>query len=263
MARFKRVNKRMAKKTKLRVRRKVRRTSKIVRIARSVAKSVVARAAETKSAYINLPGTLGTYTSFNNTIALADFVSVMPNISQGTTENTRIGNKIKVKGLYVKGSVQVTFPSVISAATTSLNIYVRLLCLEDKQYLGSGVGSADILQRNGTNTQFLGYPQDLNTPVDRSRYIVHYDRVMKLQNPNWSTNTSGYINANVLTTRFFRFRVNKKDISYDSNTASTPNRFNPQFAAVVCDPSMVLAPSSPLVTPCAYTLNSVCYFEDA
>lgn len=263
MGRFRKIGKRVAKKTKLRVRRKMRRTSKVVRIARSVAKAVVARNEETKSAYINYPSSLGTYTSFNNTLTLADFVSVMPNISQGTTSNTRLGNRIKLKGLYCKGAVQVTFPSVSGSATTSLNIYVRLLCLEDKQNLGSGIGSPSILDRNGVNTDFLGYPQDLNTPVDRNRYIVHYDRVLKLQNPNWNTSSSGYINANILTTRFFRFRINKRDITYDSNTGYISNRFNPQFAAVVCDPSMVLAPSSALVTPCAYTMNCTAYYTDA
>lgn len=265
MARFKKYRRATAKRTmkKRSTTRKIRKTSNIARIARAAAKQVVARNAENKSAFMNVPSTLGTYTSFNNTIALADFVNVMPPISQGVAENGRVGNKVKLKGLYCKGHVAVTFPNTATTASTSLNIYVRLMCLEDKSYLGSGVGAADILDRNGVNTQFLGYPQDLHTAIDKNRFIVHYDKVIKLQNPNWPQNTSGYINANIQTTKFFRFRVKGRDLLYDSNTSTIPARFCPQFAAVVVDPSMTLSPNSPLVTPCQYTFASTAYYEDA
>lgn len=239
-------------------------TAVIKTIARNEAKRVVSRNAENKFAWLQAPSTLGTYTSFNNTIALADFINVMPPVSQGVTESGRIGNKIKLKGLYVKGHVNVVYPTVGAGVTTSLNIYVRLLCLEDKSYLGSGVGAADILDRAGVNTQFLGYPQDLYTPVDKSRFIVHYDKVVKLQNPNMPQNTSGYINANIMTTHFFQFKIKGgRTLEYDSNTATIPSKFCPQFAAVVCDPAMILAGNSPLVTPCQYTLGSQLYYEDA
>lgn len=268
MGRFRKIGKRMAKKTKLRVRRslrrKVRSTSKVVRVARAAARAVVRSNEEVKSVYLNLPSTLGNYTTFNNTIALADFVSVMPPLNQGVTQTGRVGNKIKLKGLYVKGHVNVTFPTTTGTLpSTSPNIYVRLFCLEDKSTLGAGVSSASILERNGVNTSFLGYPQDLHTPVDRKRFIVHYDKVIKLQNPNWSYAQSGVAPADVTTTRFFRFKVRGRDLNYDSNTDTVPTRFNPQFAAVVCDPTLVLNPNSTLVLPCQYTLASTAYFSDA
>lgn len=265
MARFKKYRRATAKRSmkKRSVVRKGRKTNRIARIARAAARQVVARNAENKSAFINVPSTLGTYTSFNNTITIADFVNVMPPISQGVTENGRVGNKVKLKGLYVKGHVNVVFPTTSVAATTGLNLYVRLMCLEDKSYLGSGVGTATILDRNGVDTQFLGYPQDLNTAIDKNRFIVHYDKVVKLQNPNWPQNSSGYINANIMTTKFFRFKVKGRDLMYDSNTSTIPARFCPQFACAVVDPSLTLAGNSPLTTPCQYTFASTAYYEDA
>lgn len=226
--------------------------------------TIVSRNAENKEAYLQVPSNLGTYNSFNNAITLGDFVNVMPYIAQGTNGNSRVGNSIKMKGLYVKGEINVTFPSVAQTVTTGPTLYVRLLCLEDKAYRNAGIGNASILTRNGTDTNFSGYTQDLYTPVDRTRYIVHYDKVIKLHNPNFPQNTSGYINANIRTSQFFSFKIKRSMLKYDANTANIPIDFCPQFAAVWVDPSQIAAGGASLPpNSCQYTLNSICYYEDA
>lgn len=225
----------------------------------------VSRNAENKEAYLQLPATVGTYTSFNNALTLGDFVNVMPNISQGTNGNSRIGNSIKLKGCYVKGEINITFPTTSGTITTGPTLYVRLMCLEDKQYRNAGVGNASILTRNGTDTAFQGYTQDLYTPIDRSRYIVHYDKVIKLHNPNMNQNLSGYYNSNIRTSQFFKFKLKRTGmLKYDSNTSYVPVDFCPQFAAVWVDPSQIAAGGATLPPQsCQYTLNSIAYYEDA
>lgn len=252
------------RKSKLK-RRMMRKKLRVSRAVKKYVQSTMSRQAENKEAYLQVPSTLGSYTTFNNAITLADFVNVMPNISQGTNSYSRVGNAIKLKGLYVKGEINVTFPSTASTITTGPTLYVRLMCLEDKQYRNAGVGNASILTRNGTDTNFSGYTQDLYTPIDKSRYIIHYDKVIKLHNPNFPQNTSGYINANIRTSQFFRFKIKRrKMLKYDSNSNYIPVDFCPQFAAVWVDPSQIAAGGTlnpPLA--CQYTLNSIAYYEDA
>lgn len=228
-----------------------------------VAKSVVARNVENKQAYIQYPSNLGTYTTFNNTISLSDFVNVVPNVPQGTTSGSRVGNTIKSKGIYVKGTMNIVFPATSGAVTTGLNLYVRMLCLEDKTYRGVGVGTTSILDRNGVATVPLGYPQDLYTPVDKDRFIVHYDKIIKLQNPNFNTSVSGYINANIAVSRYFSFKLKGHTIKYASNSDNTASNYCPQFACFVVDPSLTLAGNSPSSLPCQYTMSSTMYYEDA
>lgn len=233
-------------------------------IATQAARGVVSRNAENKSAYLQAPSSMGTYTSFNNTISLADWINVIPNVSQGTASGQRIGNEIKMKGTYVKGTVNVVFPTTVNTTvTTGLNIFVRLLCVIDKLQPGGGVGTVSLLERNGTATSVGGYPQDLYTPIDKDRFTVLYDKIIKLQNPNFSTAQTGYINANVAVSRYFRFKLKGRMLKYADNTSYTPTNYLPQFAAFVVDPSLTLPGNSPLVTPCQYTLSSTMYYEDA
>lgn len=227
-------------------------------------KKIIGRNVENKEAYMLVPSTLGTYTSFNNSIALADFVNVMPNISQGVTENGRIANQIRLKGLYVKGLVECLLPTVAGTVTTGPVIYVRIMCIEDKEYLNAGVGTTSILTRAGVNTNFNGYPQDLFTSIDKNRFIVHYDKIIKLQNPNFNQNISGYINANIKVVSPFSFKIKGKKLAYDSNSDSTPAKFNPQIAFAFVDPSMTGTAGTPGgAVACQYTYQSIAYYEDA
>lgn len=230
---------------------------------KSVCKNVVSRNTENKSAYLQVPSSMGTYNSFNNTISLADWVNVIPNISQGTASGQRLGNEIKSKGIYVKGTMNVVFPSTSGAVTTGLNLYVRMLCVVDKLQAGAGVGTTAILERNGVATSVGGYPQDLYSPIDKDRFTVLYDKIIKLQNPNFNTSTTGYINANINVSRYFRFKLKGRMLKYTDNSSYTPTNYLPQFACFVVDPSLTLAGNSPTITPCQYTLSSTMYYEDA
>lgn len=221
----------------------------------------IARTSENKQAYLNAPGTIGTYTAFNNSLSLSDFIEVVPRVSQGDGVQNREGNQIKMKGCYVKGHVSVTFPATSGTITTGPTLYVRLLCLIDKSYPGTGVGSTALLERNGLAVGVNGYVQDLTTPIDKNRFQVLYDKVIRIQNPNLPQNLSGYVNTNVITTRAFRFKIPGRVLKYTENSATLPSMFCPNFAAFVVDPSYILPPGS-IATPCQYTLDSTMYFED-
>lgn len=239
-------------------------SEKMKKVFRQEASKVLKRRLENKDAYLQQPANGTTYTSFNNNIDTNDFYSIMPTISQGVTSAGRVGNSIDLKGLYVKGLVNILFPPNIAGVQqyTSPTLWVRIMCVEDKSSLGTGVTNSQLLTRNGVNTSFQGSPQDLYTAIDKNRYIVHYDKKIMIQNPSYTVGQTGYINANIQTTKYFSFKIGKRTITYDNNGATTPVKFNPQICFAFIDPSLNVGVNSSTLA-CQFTFNSTCYYEDS
>lgn len=261
----KRFNKKSVKKvTKSDMKSPVNLNQKIKHVVRQESSKLLKRRLENKDAYLQQPANGTTYTSFNNNIDTNDFYSIMPAISQGVTSAGRIGNSIDMKGLYVKGLVNILFPPNIAGVQqyTSPTLWVRIMCVEDKSSLGTGVTNSQLLTRNGVNTSFQGSPQDLYTAIDKNRYIVHYDKKIMIQNPSYTVGQTGYINANIQTTKYFSFKIGKRTVTYDNNGASTPVKFNPQICFAFIDPSINVGINSSTLA-CQFTFNSTCYYEDS
>lgn len=239
-------------------------SEKMKKVFRQEASKVLKRRLENKDAYLQQPANGTTYTSFNNNIDTNDFYAIMPTISQGVTSAGRIGNSIDIKGLYVKGLVNILFPPSALGVTlsTSPNIWVRIMCVEDKSSLGTGVTNSQLLTRNGVNTSFQGSPQDLYTAIDKNRYIVYYDKKIMISNPNLTLPQSGYYNANVMTTRYFSFKISKRTVTYDNNGATTPVKFNPQICFAFIDPALQVGVNTS-APACQFTFNSTVYYEDS
>lgn len=237
---------------------------KIKHVVRQESSKILRRRLENKDAYLQQPSNGTTYTSFNNNIDTNDFYSIMPAISQGVTSAGRVGNSIDIKGLYVKGLVNILFPPNIAGVTqsTSPNIWVRIMCVEDKSSLGTGVTNSQLLTRNGVNTSFQGSPQDLYTAIDKNRYIVHYDKKIMISNPNLTLPQGGYYNSNVMTTKYFSFKIGKRTVTYDNNSSSTTVKFNPQICFAFIDPALQVGVNSNTVA-CQFTFNSTVYYEDS
>lgn len=239
-------------------------SEKMKKVFRQEASKVLKRRLENKDAYLQQPANGTTYTSFNNNIDVNDFYQIMPSISQGVTSAGRVGNSIDIKGVYVKGLVNILFPPNLVGVTqsTSPNIWVRIMCVEDKSSLGTGVTNSQLLTRNGVNTSFQGSPQDLYTAIDKNRYIVHYDKKIMISNPNLTLPQGGYYNSNVMTTKYFSFKIGKRTVTYDSNGSTTPVKFNPQICFAFIDPALQVGVNSNTVA-CQFTFNSTVYYEDS
>lgn len=193
---------------------------------------------------------------------------VMPALGQGVNEGNRIGNRVDMKGLYVKGHVTIDWTVLGSGAlgtdVTSPEIYVRILCIEKKDALREGrdaTSFSTFLDKAGDNYSPLGRMGDIYLPVDKKGYNVYYDKVMKIRNPLGFNQTSGgYQNALQNSVRLFKFKIGSKKLQYSSNLDNVPSNFNPQILAFVIDPSNISRDTSNAW--CEYSYVSTVYYED-
>lgn len=258
MARFRKISKRIAKKTKLRVRRKMRRPSKVARIARTVARAVVARNIENKQVYKSVGPV-----PFNNALTTGDFQTIIPDLGVGTGNQQRIGNEVKMLGTYLKGSVHVNLQNTAVTPVASPFVYVRIMILLDKTNPGTGVSSAAVLERNGVNVAPTGAVFDVMSPIDKNRFQVLFDKKIKLQNSNYALNSTGYVNPNFIGQRYIRYKLPSRVLKYLESSSAQPTNYMPQMGMFLVDPLQILTPGSTGTNLCTYNFETTMYYQDA
>lgn len=172
--------------------------------------------------------------SFNSGIQnLGDALQILPNISQGTDDNNRIGDQIRAKRMVVQGHF-------ISALTlqnyNNARMAVRIMIVQPKALrdLASIQGTTSwmlsLLKKGGTTTAFTGAVQDIYAPINTDLVTKYYDKVFFIKCPYAPAGPSGDLNE-TLNTRFFKcvFKFKNKLLRYDDSVGSniTPTSFNP------------------------------------
>lgn len=191
---------------------------------------------------------------------------VVPAISQGVSEGQRIGNKLLCKGLYVKGHITINWSSTTggyNAPVSSPELYVRMVIIDQKDYLQSGFNATSILDKAGQNFAPDGTMSGLTLPVDRKQYNVYYEKIFKIRNPLfWPNTNASYVNANQNTCQMFSCKLKvPKNVTYSSNAETIPNNFNPQICAWFIDPSNRLYAGN--TNMCEFSFVSTMYYEDS
>lgn len=177
-------------------------------------------------------------TAFNSGIAgQVDCYRVIPNISQGTADNARIGDQVRVQSLTIKGIVNM-YNQNGTQGDGVRRLACRVMILTPKAYAtwASAYANATtwmpyILKKGGTTTAFTGVMSDLYADVNTDAVTCHYNKVMYF-------NQSGYYAVGGATSgivpstqdnlvRFFSktFSFKNKLFKYDSNidTGLTPS----------------------------------------
>lgn len=243
---------------RLRPRRKVskplyKRRSVIPRAVNRVAKRALSRQTETKTAIIQYDNQ-----ACNSGISVTgDFRELIPQITQGVTEGSRLGNRVNLKGIYVKGHI---IASTI-ASTTSLvdklagnippnaRIGVRMMVVAGRRYneVNASTLSAytDRLLSIGTlQTSFDGNVRDMYADIARDTVKVYYDKVFYINTPvMYNINTTAPAGttsqdsvANVSgSCKFFKFKIPTKVAKLIYNDAiDYPLNFRPYLALGYC-----------------------------
>lgn len=192
-------------------------------------KSIIHKNVETKSAYCQ------TYNStFNGAISVvADVVQILPNITNSTSDNGRIGDQIRAQSLQIKGYIasNLTFTTL-----TGCRLGVRLMIVQPKQYSDFGVIQANaatwltyLLKKGGTVGGFTGIVPDLFAQVNTDAITKYYDKVFYINSPYLQTNVGDTTVFN--SVKFFSktLKLRNKLLKYDSNVNAgvTPVNFNP------------------------------------
>lgn len=174
-------------------------------------------------------------TAFNQQInSTGDALRLMPQISNGTAENQKIGNCIRLQSLNIRGVLTFSLGQT-SAANTRIG--VRLLVLKAKRF-GDWNQSATDLATNytrlleGSTAGFTGLVSDFNTPINHDYFSVVKDMRMYMSQSVQSVATT--VNDTVNTTKFINFNVpySRRNVIYDQDFSATEAVNYPYFMCV-------------------------------
>lgn len=148
----------------------------------------VARLAENKI----IEGVSGTVT-FGQSITPTSCYPLIPNISQGTTQGTRIGNRVRVRKAMLRMSITISNQAA-SVTPTYVDIYI-FKYKPIKTYPNNSMPTGSMntfLQAGSTGTSYTGAISDGLRPVNKDLYILKYRKRLCMWNPN---NTASFVGA--------------------------------------------------------------------
>lgn len=189
---------------------------------RRLVRREVARMAENKTTEVNL-ASIPVYQGITTSTAV---YSLIPNISQGTTQATRIGNRIRIRKATLRMSITINNLGATSAPT-----YVDLYIFKYKPQKGYSSGALpstamdNFLQSGSTSIPYTGGISDYLRPVNKDLFDVKFKKRMCMFNPQNGT-TQVASTASLNPNRFFTLDITKfykKVLEYNDNTSVPTN----------------------------------------
>lgn len=225
------------KRTVSKPKRTFKRRSNLIGKIRNVVKKTLKRTAETKKAYLEPTGANFNVPSSNNFPILPNITGssmwqLCPTISLGTDSQSRIGNKIQPRGLYVKGHIYGDWSNITGSNASFQTIYVRILALSDKQAPVDSIAYANfsssyqvLLNKGATSTSWsLSDQTCLYRPINKDRFTVYYDKVVKLGMYSAAIGTANVDQINGI--RRFSFKIPMKEAWKFDDTNSRPSNIS-------------------------------------
>ena len=204
-----------------------------------IIKQVVTGAAEKKICFYSSPAT---GTNFDSPINLnSDCQIVFPdNVQQGTGEGERIGNRIKLDNINIKGHFSI-FPNLSYTSNFACRVGVRMMIVTPhlfptypQAFANNFLWQQYLLQRGNNAQGFAGNIEDLYLPINRDMCSVQYDKVTYVtQSAILSTAAVGQVNPLVTEwsglTKFFNINVKCKNkiVKYESNGLIAGSNYGP------------------------------------
>lgn len=204
-------------------------------------KSVIHKQAESKHAFLTTGNTL---TYFNSGVnSTGDMLQVLPNITQGTGDNSRIGDQIRAQSLNIKGYVKLDINNtgVSNSDLTSVICRMMVVSLKSKpnytEATSSSTPLSGLLKKGGSTTAFTGILSDIYAPINTDLWTIHTDRKFYLNQShiqNFNSTTNAIVATDVKNTiKFFNIGLKCKNklLKYDSNISSAllPTNYGPIF----------------------------------
>jgi len=134
--------------------------------------------------------------SFLTTI---DLTNVLYNITQGTGEGNRIGNRIKVSSLTARISLNVGTTSLLN------NAYFRVLILRKKIGVDTTNGTYSTLFQNGNSAQApTGTTIDMMRPINTDYFTVYHSRMVLMGSSDAVTSANPGNNTSIAKMMTFK-----------------------------------------------------------
>lgn len=205
-------------------------------------------------------------TAYNQQLSTTgDCLRLIPAISNGTAENQKIGNVIRLQSLNLRGVL--TF---FQGQTTSNNtrIGVRMMILKAKRFGDWNAAATDFATNytkllEGVSTGFQGELSQFNTPINHDYFSVVMDKRIYMSQSLQSASTLVYDNR--FTTKFVNLNVpySRRNIHYDQDNSATEPVDYPYFMLLgytKLDGSAADAPGASYLT---FQYTTTAKFEDA
>lgn len=209
-------------------------TARVAKIAKQVAKQVMKRSAETKQGYLEPTGAAFNTQASQNfpvlpNITQTSMYQLCPEITLGTSISNRVGNKIKPKGLYVKGHIYGDWLNITSNNESFQTLYVRIMAIADKQNNVDSLAynafnaSKDVLLNKGASATNFSFSDQtsLYRPINTNRFTVYFDKKIKLGMYSANVGTSNVDQTNGL--KRFSFKIPMKEEWKFDDTNSRPS----------------------------------------
>jgi hypothetical protein len=202
-------------------------------------------------------------TAFNQQInSSGDCLRLIPQVSNGTGQGTRIGNEIKATSLHVRGVLTFTLGQT---SNTNIRIGVRMIILRAKRFADWQQTQTDFASSytrllEGSLSGFNGDLSNWNTPTNRDYFSVVKDKrfIMSL-----SLGTSPQqVNQ---TVKYYSFKLpySKRTLKYDENYSSTDPVNYPYVMVLGYTKLDGSVPDSSLTTYLTNQYVSTLKYEDA
>jgi len=229
-------------------------------------KKIIAKDVETKTVVFN-----SNATAFNQQINSAgDCLRLMPAIANGTAENQKIGNVIKLQSLNIRGVLTFTLGQTTAPNT---RIGVRMWILRPKKFNDWNAGSLDFGTSGytklleGTNLGFQGLVSQFNAPVNHDYFSVVMDKRFYMSQSTQQSGIATPGQPNITnTTKFVNFVVpysRNKKLIYDQDASVDEATNYPYFMVLgYCklDGSAADAPGASYLT---FQYCATAKYEDA
>jgi len=210
--------------------------------------------------------------AFNSYVTTGSNYGLVPPLSLGTAVGTRLGNKVHPKRLTV--DFWVNPANLVGSA----DMIARLFVLESKNIRNgsptaiAGIGMTEMLNWGQVQGSFNGYTSHLSAPVNKNQFIVHSDRLIKMNKAvgEGPTLTNGYTGSTTAPTQntLHHYRINlklPKVFTYADNNDSYPEGYAPFFNAGYCMPISTAGTDVPDLTVSRLLVSwqTTLYYTDA
>lgn len=191
---------------------------------------------------------------------------IVPVVSQGTTEITRIGNKIRPVRLSVRYTI-TALPTTVAGGINpfrGLPFFVKVIVYRHRYNRGDS--SPDALMEAGTTSATLGSSVDTYfRPYNREEYEIAYSKIHKMAAARHLDTTFGLIEPNSqpismpsFVVRKFNCKMPKVLTFNDANTQPTNSNWYIGFALCNVDGSAITGSQTRATVNC----ESYLYFQD-